>query len=108
MHNSPLGCQDVGYRHLPVDHGLEGRLFDEAASGPGRDAKTAWHLAHRIREAFENEAVAFAGPLEVDETYMGSKEKNKHQSKKLKKRRGTVGKVAVIGAKYGMAHTNGI
>ena len=39
---------------------------------------------------------------------MGSKEKNKHQSKKLKKRRGTVGKVAVIGAKYGMAHTNGI
>ena len=38
------------------------------------------------------------GPVEVD-SFIGGKEKNKHARKKLNAGRGTVGKMAVIGAK---------
>ena len=35
--------------------------------------------------------------VEADKTYVGGKEGNKHESKKLKAGRGAVGKVAVLG-----------
>ena len=66
----------------------------------GVTQKTAWFMLHRIRETWAVESgVVFAGPVEVDEAYFGGLERNKHESKKLKAGRGTVGKVAVVGAK---------
>ena len=61
--------------------------------------KTAWFLAHRLRKTWHNKAFQFAGPVEVDETYIGGKEKNKHTRRRLKAGRGSVGKVAVMGMK---------
>ena len=61
--------------------------------------KTAWFMAHRIRQAWLNEQEPFEGPVEADETFVGGLEKNKHSDKKIKSGRGTVGKTAVVGVK---------
>ena len=61
--------------------------------------KSAWHLAHRLRQAWAVEQPPFAGPVEVDEVYIGGKERNKHESQRLQAGRGTVGKVPVVGVK---------
>ena len=45
--------------------------------------KSAWHLAHRLRKAASGETAGlFQGPVEVDETYFGGREGNKHAHKK--------------------------
>ena len=65
----------------------------------GITQKSAWYMAHRIREMWDESADKFAGPVEVDETYIGGKEGNKHANKKMRQGRGAVGKTPVAGVK---------
>ena len=48
----------------------------------GVTQKTAWFMYHRVRETYKQNSVGFSVIVEVDETFVGGKEKNKHASKK--------------------------
>lgn len=63
--------------------------------------KTAWYMCHRVRAGLANEEFRqLIGFVEVDETYVGGKDGNRHIGKRVGKGNATKDplKVAVIGA----------
>lgn len=97
MHATKLPLRSWIYGIYSVMTARKGVSAMQLSKELGVQYRTAWHMLHRIREACGRGDFKLETLVEVDETYVGGKEGNKHASRKLNQGRGTVGKTPVAG-----------
>jgi len=89
----------------------KGLTSRQAARDIGVTPKTAWSMLMKLRHALINDTLTenIEGDIEVDETYVGGKNKNRHRDKKVDYSRGGAGGRSLIdkSAVFGMAERGG-
>ena len=81
MQDSNLGLQKWGIAIYMMTVGIKGTSSMRLHRDLKMTQSTAWHLMQRIRQAFVDAGTKLPGPIEVDETYIGGIQRNKHLSK---------------------------
>ena len=101
MEDSKLGCRVWAIAIYLLTTGLKGQSSMKLHRDLGITQKTAWHLAHRIRQGWLTRTEQFSGPVEVDETFVGGKRKNMPKSRRKQfEGRGPHGSMSIVaGAK---------
>ena len=99
MQDSNLGLQKWVIAIYMMTVGIKGTSSMRLHRDLKMTQATAWHLMQRIRQSFVDASAPLPGPVEVDETYIGGKEGNKHGSKRTRFAHGSVTKQAIVGMK---------
>src|SRR5712691_3682281 len=79
----------VGYLILVSKKGVSALQIHRVIFGEesGSDYRTSWYMCHRWRAAMKNEEFQqLMGEVEVDETYVGGKNRNRHLDKEVRGR----------------------
>ena len=105
----------IGYLMLTAKKGMSSLQIRRIVFGEdsGTDWRTCWYICHRWRAAMAGDMHPMSGIIEVDEAYIGGKDRNRHWGKKSAQQRKAkgprtglekpnesigFGKVGVIGA----------
>ena len=99
LHNSPIPLSKWAIAFYLYSTSLKSVASMKLRRDLGLTQKSAWYMGHRIRRMWDGNAERFAGPTEVDETYIGGLEKNKHKSRRLNVGAGAGGKAVVVAVK---------
>lgn len=98
--NSKVGLRTWFAAMYLISTSKKGISSLQLAEQLGLTQKTAWFLLHRVREMLNgNTDEKLEGNVEVDETYVGGKNKNRHADKKIKNSQGraSIDKKPVVG-----------
>ena len=100
MHSAKVSYQDWLFAIYLISTNLKSVSSMKLHRDLGITQKSAWHLAHRIRQGLGQQQEQFSGPVEADESYFGGKRRNMPKSKRSQMEgRGSVGKTAVVAVK---------
>ena len=100
MEGSNLGCRTWLLAVYLLCTGLKSVSSMKLHRDLGVTQKTAWHLAHRVREAWGGERDLFTEVVEADEAYFGGRTRNMSARKRRERAgrgRGPVDKAVVAG-----------
>ena len=87
--NSKLGMRDWLYAIIMIANRKNAISSYQLADDLDIPQKTAWNMLHRIRTAKANENnQKLSGDVEIDETFVGGKNINRHKDKKVEKCQG--------------------
>ncbi len=106
MHGSNLPVQKWLITMYLVMTARKGKSSLQLSKELGITRKTAWFMLQRIREACKQGTFQLSKVVEIDETYIGGKEDNKHANKKRKGSQGGSGK-AISRVLLPFVQTNG-
>src|SRR5262249_28570766 len=83
----------VGYLMLTAKESILALHIHRVICGDnsGSDYHTSWYMCHRWRAAMRGDAFPLDGVVEVDETYIGGKDRNRHWHKKSQQMRDKAG-----------------
>jgi len=91
MEDSPIGLDRWMAAIWLIANAKNGISSYEIHRALGITQKSAWFLLHRIRKAMQNGSIVkIGGPgteVEVDETYIGGKARNMHESRRARMRK---------------------
>lgn len=87
--NSKLGMRDWLYAIIMIANHKNAISSYQLADDLDIPQKTAWYMLHRIRTAMAKENnQKLSGEVEIDETFVGGKNINRHKDKKVEKCQG--------------------